>query len=94
MKNFKKLCVVMSLLVSLTIASSPQVQAVTSVWIGEFQNCQTIPVCANIEPPTELNIDQYDGRLGGLTPQQRCYNSGGIPHWHTTWKFTCLNVDY
>lgn len=68
---------------------------VSEIWLGEFESCQSYALCRDhLVPPTSLNIDMYDGYYNGVDPVSRCEHMGGIPHWHWSWHYTCLDVDY
>jgi hypothetical protein len=59
-----------------------------TLWYGEFQTG------FDADAGDVLNIDMFDGKLRGVGPVQRCEDMGGAPHWHWTWHYTCLAVDF
>jgi hypothetical protein len=90
----KKLIVfIVALFVSIGIATPPAF-AVTQIWIGEFENCQSYAICRNMAPPDQLNIDLYDGRLNGQYPSARCADMGGVFGTRSGYGYVCRDVDY
>jgi len=91
----KKLIAALALTGGIAVATPVEAHHYSEIWLGEFQSCQNVPLCRDhLVPPTRLNIDMYDGNLNGVNPVVRCENKGGIPHWHYSWHYTCLDVDY
>jgi hypothetical protein len=90
------IALVVGLILTLGFVVQPaQASHYAYIWLGEFQNCQKVALCRDhLNPPTQLHIDLYDGRLNGETTLQRCNDMGGAHAWRSDYKYVCYDVDY